>query len=147
MAVDNSAQGFDYPSHVTFLKLCFLTSLLYFSMISAIKLSILLMYCRIFSVDAAFRVQSLLLGIVVVMFWLATTVATLANCIPIKYSWISLSDPAHCFNFNIFWMATGALEVVIDTMILALPVRMVLGLQLSYKRKVFLLFIFLLGGL
>jgi len=44
-------------------------------------------------------------------------------------------------------MVTGALEVVIDTIILVLPVRMVLGLQLSPKRKILLLFIFLLGGL
>ena len=51
-------------------------------MIAAIKLSILLMYRRIFWVDCSFRLQSLLVGIVVVMFWLATTVATLTNCIP-----------------------------------------------------------------
>lgn len=44
-------------------------------------------------------------------------------------------------------MVTGALEVVIDTIILVLPVRMVLGLQLPPKRKILLLFIFLLGGL
>lgn len=81
------------------------------------------------------------------LFWLATTIATLVNCIPLEYSWIGLSDPAHCFNYNIFWMVTGALEVVIDTIILVLPVRMVLGLQLSPKRKILLLFIFLLGGL
>ena len=116
-------------------------------MISAIKISILLMYRRIFSVDPSFRLQSLLIGIVVSIFWLATTIATLTNCIPLKYSWIGLSDPAHCFNYNIFWMVTGALEVVIDTMILALPVRIVLGLQLSRKRRVALLLIFLLGGL
>lgn len=105
------------------------------------------MYRRIFSVDPPFRLQSLLIGIVVALFWLVTTIATVVNCIPLEYSWISLSDPAHCFNYNIFWMVTGALEVVIDTFILALPVRMVLGLQLSNKRKILLLFIFLLGGL
>lgn len=41
----------------------------------------------------------------------------------------------------------GAIEVVIDTVILALPVRMVLGLNLSRKRKISLVLIFLLGGL
>lgn len=147
LAVDNNSPGFDYTPHITYLKLSFITSILYFSMISAIKISILLMYRRIFSVDASFRLQSLLIGIVVSIFWLATTIATLTNCIPLKYSWIGLSNPAHCFNYNIFWMVTGALEVVIDTIILALPVRIVLGLQLSRKRRVLLLLIFLLGGL
>ena len=147
LAVDNNSPGFDYTPHIIYLKLSFITSILYFSMISAIKISILLMYRRIFSVDPSFRLQSLLIGIVVSIFWIATTIATLTNCIPLKYSWIGLSDPAHCFNYNIFWMVTGALEVVIDTMILALPVRIVLGLQLSRKRRVALLLIFLLGGL
>ena len=116
-------------------------------MIAAIKLSILLMYRRIFWVDCSFRPQSLLVSIVVVMFWLATTVATLTNCIPWKYNWSGPSFPKYCSNYNIFWMVTGAIEVLIDMVILALPVRMVLGLQLSRKHKVSVLFIFLLGGL
>jgi hypothetical protein len=53
----------------------------------------------------------------------------------------------HCFNFNIFWMVTGAVEVVIDTVILALPVRMVLGLRVSSKQKASIVLIFLLGSL
>lgn len=105
------------------------------------------MYRRIFVVDPSFRLQSLLLGAVVCGFWLAATIATLVNCRPLKYSWIGLSMEEYCFNYNIFWMATGAAEVIIDTAILALPVRIVLGLQLSWKRKVSVVFIFLLGGL
>ena len=116
-------------------------------MVTAVKLSILCMYRRIFSIDASFRRQSLMVGIVVVAFWLANTIASVANCIPLQYSWISLSDPRYCFNYNVFWMATGVIEVVIDTTILALPVRMVLGLQLSLKRKISIVLIFLLGGL
>ena len=44
-------------------------------------------------------------------------------------------------------MATGIAEILIDTLLLALPVRMVLGLQLSRKSKASVVFIFLLGGL
>lgn len=105
------------------------------------------MYRRIFAVDPSFRLRSLLLDVVVFAFWLAATIATLLNCRPLRYSWIGLSMEEYCFNYNIFWMATGAAEVAIDTAILALPVRMVLGLQLSRKSKVYVVFIFLLGGL
>ena len=105
------------------------------------------MYRRIFAVDPSFRLQSLLLGLFVSAFWLSATISTLLNCRPLKYSWIGLSWQEYCFNYNIFWMATGAIEVAIDTAILALPVRMVLGLQLSPKSKVSVIFIFLLGGL
>jgi hypothetical protein len=105
------------------------------------------MYRRIFSIDPSFRTRSLLLLGVVFAFWLAVTIATLLNCRPLKYSWIGLSWEQYCFNYNIFWMVTGVLEVVIDIIILALPVRMVLRLQLSRKRRFSIMLVFLLGGL
>ena len=113
----------------------------------AIKISILLMYRRIFSVDSPFRLHSLLLGIAVVAFWFASTVATIFYCRPFGYSWMGLELEKHCFDYNAFWMATGIIEVVIDIVILALPVRMVLKIQLTRKKRALITFIFLLGSL
>lgn len=137
---------FDTSPHTTYLKLSFICSILYFSIITAIKCSILLMYHRIFAVNPAFRLQIVAMGIIVILFWLATTMATLLNCRPLQYSWIGLSLEEHCINYNVFWMVTGAVEVVIDTVILSLPVRMVLSLHLSRSGKASVLIIFLLGG-
>jgi hypothetical protein len=120
---------------------------MYFSVVTAIKVSILLMYRRLFSVDASFRLHSLILGIVVFVFWVAASLATVFNCNPVKYNWIGLVLEEHCFNFNVFWMVTGSVEVVIDTVILALPVRLVLRLELSRKQKASIVFVFLLGSL
>lgn len=142
-----TTETFDIKPHTTFLNLSFACSILYFSDVTAIKISILLMYRRIFHIDTSFRRQSLLVGLVVVAFWLAATVAALANCHPFKYNWLSLQPEKYCFNYNLFWMITGAVEILIDTVILALPVRMVLGLQLSRQRKASIMFIFFLGGL
>lgn len=105
------------------------------------------MYRRIFFIDTSFRLKSLLLLGVVFAFWLAVTIATLLNCRPLKYSWIGLSWEQYCFNYNIFWMVTGVVEVIIDIVILALPVRIVLQLQLSQKRRFSIMLVFLLGGL
>lgn len=147
-AIDHhSIDTFDISPHVTFLKLFFVCSILYFTLIMAIKISILLMYRRIFSVDSSFRLHSLLLGIVVVAFWFAATVATIFYCRPFGYSWMGLELNKHCFDYNAFWMATGIIEVVIDVTILALPVRMVLKLQLTRKQRALITFIFLLGSL
>ncbi|ERF69692.1 hypothetical protein EPUS_03684 [Endocarpon pusillum Z07020] len=142
----NTTDTFDTAPHTTYLKLSFISSILYFAIVTSIKVSILLMYRRIFSIDYSFHLQSLLLLAVIFAFWLAVTTATLLNCRPLKYSWIGMSWEEYCFNYNIFWMVTGAVEVIIDTAILALPVRMVLRLQLSQKRKISIMLIFLLGG-
>ena len=106
------------------------------------------MYNRLFSVDTAFRRQLVVSSIVVLGWWIGCTVATLASCIPLKWSWINgIVNPGHCFDYNIFWMASGVCEVLIDVLILTLPIRAVHRLQLSKKRKATVSFIFLLGGL
>ncbi|KAK6821765.1 hypothetical protein PG995_008480 [Apiospora arundinis] len=138
----------DYsPADVLYTKLSWATTIVYFSITSTTKLSILLLYNRIFSVDGLFRRLVSILLAMVVCFWVGCTIANIANCVPMEYSWInSLSDPRYCFNFNIFWFASGICETVIDLLIVLLPVKVVLGLQLSTKKKVAIAFVFLLAG-
>lgn len=146
---ENTDPNYVYTPHdVFYLKLAYVTSLLYFTIASSTKLSILLMYNRLFSVNDAFRRQLVVTSALVFGFWIGCTIADLTNCIPLKWSWInSLADPRYCFNYNIFWTATGACEVLLDVLILALPIRVVLALQLSPRKKVTVACIFLLGGL
>jgi hypothetical protein len=148
-AGENSDPNFKYtPEDIFYLKLAFTSSILYFTIAGSTKLSILLMYNRLFSVNQSFRWQLMVVSLLVVGFWVGCTVATLTNCIPLKWSWLnSLSDARYCFNYNIFWMASGACEVLIDVMILALPMQVVWELQLSRRKKATVACIFLLGGL
>jgi hypothetical protein len=144
--IDRNSPTFDYAPHATFLKVSFITAILYFSVVTAIKISILLMYRRIFSVDY-FRLESLLVGIIVVVWWIVGTIATIISCLPIDRLWMGPSAGGYCFDFNIFWMAMGAVELVVDILILLLPVNVILGLRMSKQQRVLLVGIFLLGGL
>ena len=112
-----------------------------------IKISILLMYRRIFSVDPLFRLQSLFLGVFVLAFWLATTFTRIFFCRPIGYIWMGLDLEQHCLTYSRFWIAVGAIDIIVDIIILALPVRMVLKIQLTPKQKASITCLFLLGGL
>jgi hypothetical protein len=106
------------------------------------------MYYRIFHVSSAFRYQLFISAGLVVGWWVGCTVATLTNCIPLEWSWInSLADPRYCFNYNIFWMASGVCEIFLDVLILTLPISVVVRLQFSMKQKLTVSGIFLLGGL
>lgn len=106
------------------------------------------MYNRIFSVSLAFRRQVYIVTTIVSLFWAATFFANVFTCVPLKWSWISSVSPApYCFNFNIFWFSTGIIEAVLDVTIISLPVGMVAKLQLSPKKKVGLIGVFLLGAL
>ncbi|KAI1659827.1 hypothetical protein F4813DRAFT_352100 [Daldinia decipiens] len=132
---------------VFYLKLSFASSILYFTIAGATKLGILLMYYRIFAVSTAFRYQLFLSVALVIGWWIGCTIATLTNCIPLEWSWNnSLADPRYCFNYNIFWMASGACEIFLDVLILTLPISVVVRMRLSARRKVTVSIIFLLGG-
>ncbi|KAK7991232.1 hypothetical protein PG988_000026, partial [Apiospora saccharicola] len=135
------------PADVLYTKLDYASTVMYFSITATTKLSILLLYNRIFSINIMFRRLVRILLAVVISFWIGTTVANLTNCIPLEYVWInSLSDPRYCFNYNIYWFASGICEAFIDVLIILLPIRMILGLQLSTEKKVAIAFVFMLGG-
>lgn len=106
------------------------------------------MYNRIFAISKSFRRQIYVIGALVVLFWATSTLANIFNCWPMKWSWLnSLTPEGYCFNFNIFWFATGVVEVCFDVIIIMLPVNMVRGLQMCLKKRIGLTTVFLLGAL
>jgi hypothetical protein len=146
---ENTDPTYVYTSQdVFYLKLAFAASVLYFTIAGATKLGILLMYNRIFNVSTAFRYQLFGASTLLIGWWIGCTIATLTNCLPLEWSWInSFADPRYCFDYNIFWMASGACEICLDVLILMLPVSVVVRMRLSLKQKLTVLGIFLLGGL
>ncbi|PQE04667.1 integral membrane Pth11-like protein [Rutstroemia sp. NJR-2017a BBW] len=141
--IDRDSPTFDYAPHTTYLKISFIIAILYFTVVTAIKISILLMYRRIFTVSLG-RAYPVLMS-AIIMWWLSGTIATIVSCIPVNRLWVGPSTGGYCFNFNIFWMAMGVVEILVDSCILVLPVRIVLGLHMSNDHKVLVSGIFLLG--
>ncbi|KAJ8125490.1 hypothetical protein O1611_g8149 [Lasiodiplodia mahajangana] len=136
------------PADILYTKISFIATVLYFAVTAASKLSILLLYNRLFSVSAKFHRHVIILSCVVIGYWIGTTIADLLNCIPIKYTWVnSLADPRYCINYNIFWLATGVVEAFIDVLILLLPIEVVLKLHLSTKKKIAVSSVFIVGAL
>jgi hypothetical protein len=129
-------------------KLTFIATVIYFTIVSATKLSILLMYQRLFWIDTSFRRQIIVVSVVVLGFWIGTTVSNLLNCIPLEWTWRnSLDDPRYCFNYNNFWLASGIVEALIDIVIIVMPIRVVLKLHLGKGKKIAVAGVFLLGAL
>ncbi|PGG98580.1 hypothetical protein GX51_06721 [Blastomyces parvus] len=102
-------------------KLSWTTTLVYFSITSTTKLSILFMYNRLFSIKELFRRLIIILPGVVIGFWIRCTVTDLANCV----------------------LMNGLCEALIDILIILLPIKVVLGLRLNTKQKLASAFVFL----
>lgn len=81
------------------------------------------------------------------VWWFVGTIAAGVSCVPATRFWVGSSAGGWCFNFNIFWMVMGLVEIVIDIGILILPIGVVIGLQMPKSQKVLVGGIFLLGSL
>ncbi|KAI1763215.1 hypothetical protein GGR53DRAFT_372930 [Hypoxylon sp. FL1150] len=145
---ENTDPNYPYtPQDHLYLKLSFSCSVLYFTVSGATKLGILLMYHRIFAISTLFRYQLFVSSALVLGWWVGCTVAALRKCQDLVVGLAStLNDPRYCFDFNVFWLASGICEILLDVLILTLPVGVVVRMRYSVKRKLMISGIFLLGA-
>ena len=123
--------------------------MLFVATITAVKLSILLLYRTIF-VTPNFRRITSVVGILCLLWFIAMLLATIFQCHPIKAAWNQLSvieGSGHCLKSGRYIFGYELTNVFIDVCILCLPIYMIRRLQLPLRRKITVSSIFLLGGL
>ena len=109
------------------------------------KASILVLYMRIFNVKSFRKWPMMMLGIVAA--WtISFFFASLFQCYPIT----PLIEPFYgnkCVNTVPLWYAGGITDILLDCIILAMPVPMVIKLQLPTNQKIGVICMFLTGAL
>lgn len=127
------------------LQYFYIAQVVYKIVIGFNKISILMLYLRIFT-SKAFRISCYTSLAIVASFTFGSTIATILQCIPTKGSWDKRVD-ATCTNSTVFWYSFAVINILTDVMILCLPVREVLNLHLHRREKYGLLALFSLGAL
>lgn len=83
---------------------------------------------------------------VIVTMWLIAMEVTLGlGCRPIKAWWGDFSDPYTCVNKLQFTYSTNIMNLILDLWIFAMPIPIILKLQVTKDRRVSLLFLFSVG--
>ncbi|KAI1860263.1 hypothetical protein JX265_005824 [Neoarthrinium moseri] len=110
------------------------------------KVSILLLYLRIFP-DRQFRKYVYALMIVMGLFCVAFVVTLLTYCVPFDYTWMRWDNQntGTCINMNAQTYTCAALNIVLDLLIFFLPIPQLFKLDLSMKKKIGIIFTFLVG--
>ncbi|KAF1955429.1 integral membrane protein [Byssothecium circinans] len=106
------------------------------------KISVLLLYLRIFT-DKASRIISHALIYILIAYVVAYSIATGLQCIPLSYQWDPTIPGGRCFNVGLFWKSLSFPNIITDVIILVLPLPMIFKLQLSNGQKVGILAVFL----
>lgn len=126
----------------------FLTEIQYFISLTALKLSLLLFYLRIFP---SMAVKRLLWATVafVVSFGISFTLAALLQCQPISFFWTKWDGEhqGHCVNVNAVGWSNAAISIALDIWMLAVPLSQLRGLRLHWKKKIGVALMFFVGTL
>ena len=112
-----------------------------------VKISLLLLYRRIFAISSV-RLVSMIVIIVCVMWLLSNVLVVIFQCRPVSAFFnAELLFTNQCIDIQAFYTSITAGNLMLDLLILALPLYMVHGLQLRVKQKIVLSGIFALGAL
>lgn len=108
------------------------------------------MYRRIFP-TRFFRFTAVILGAITAMWWISVLLVSIFQCTPVAFAYdktiIATNPHAHCINTDQFYNGNAIPNIITDVLILALPVREVLRLQIHRPQKTAILGMFMMGGL
>ena len=126
------------PAEITeFAKAFWLITMLYFSEVFILKLSLLFFYLRIFPSQGIRRLLYMTVA-VDVMFGLSFVFAAAFQCIPVSDNWEGWHKPngGQCLDQSKIAWANAAVSIALDVWMLLLPMSRLRDLKLHWKKKV-----------
>ncbi|CDM30642.1 hypothetical protein DTO013E5_2422 [Penicillium roqueforti] len=130
---------------VIYLKTLFTGSILYTGCIASIKLSILMLYRRLFPVKSMKYAVSIV-SLIVILWAACGILAGCFICIPTEKLWHPML-PGGCMNLSKFYYGLQVPNIATDAIILLMPMHIVWNLPISKVQKLGLSGIFILGVL
>ncbi|TGO82552.1 hypothetical protein BPOR_0807g00010 [Botrytis porri] len=132
------------PEIVSYAKSLIAFECLYVTCVCFTKLSLLLMYRRIFPVRSI-KIGSLVIGGLSVAWCISIIMVSVFQCVPIQKIWNPTLE-GHCVNLKASFIGNAIPNILTDVAILALPMQQVWGLHTSVMQKTHISFVFLLGS-
>ncbi|KKA21752.1 hypothetical protein T310_4273 [Rasamsonia emersonii CBS 393.64] len=124
-------------------KFLLIAEILYVSNLVWTKISILMMYYRIFHFPF-FKRWAYIIGAFIIIWLILVIFLFIFTCVPIEKQWNPMV-PGHCISLVGIGVANSASTILSDLAILILPIRQIWKLQLRKAEKVALTFAFGLG--
>lgn len=124
--------------------MAWLSQVFYLPTLCSLKLSILALYSRI-TTTKAHRNTLISFGVILIAHAFATTMANIFLCKPQRIIWDVDIFPQGCINVLNFNYFNAAFHIVSDMIMIALPIPILGGLQISTRKRIGLAAVFSLG--
>ncbi|KXJ96465.1 hypothetical protein Micbo1qcDRAFT_199277 [Microdochium bolleyi] len=131
------------PSQEMFIKHLLAMQVMWTTDITVVKISILTLYLRIFTMRA-FIIAAKITMAFCVMWLIIMGTGSVFICRPLALYW-DPTLPGQCGNLYALWITTGTLNILTDLAILILPMPYLYGLEIATYRKVVLIATFGVG--
>jgi hypothetical protein len=140
--------NYTYLTNMSHDQIFYFTELLYLAAVGLTKISILLFYLRIFPDWKLRRAIYAMIGTCALYSVVFVTVTAL-QCIPVSMAWKKWDGEHHgkCLDLNADGWASASLNIILDLIVIALPMKQLTGLNMGWQRKLGVIVMFLGGGL
>lgn len=128
------------------LKSFYMMAILYFAEVAMLKLCLLFFYLRVFPAKG---VKRLLWGTIALstLWGVLFSFIAMFQCRPISFFWTNWDGlhAGHCLDVNTITTSHAIISIVLDFWILAIPMWQLRKLQMHWKKKVSVGFMFTIG--
>ncbi|KAJ1338619.1 hypothetical protein MN608_01479 [Microdochium nivale] len=131
------------PSQERFIKHLLAMQVMWTTDITVVKISILSLYLRIFTMRAFIIAAKVTMAFCVIWLIIMAT-GSIFICRPLALYW-DPTLPGHCGNLIVLWIITGTLNILTDLAILILPMPYLYSLEIATYRKMVLIATFGIG--
>lgn len=130
------------------LQYFWINELLYLLVLPLSRIALLLFYLRIFTLPPSQRAIYGLIGLNVA-YAVGFEVAAVFQCTPIEGVWRFWDGqfPTKCMDMHMLAWLAAAFNIVLDVAVLALPILGLLGLRMSWRKKLQIMAMFSVGFL
>ncbi|KAL4926933.1 uncharacterized protein BDV17DRAFT_293046 [Aspergillus undulatus] len=126
----------------TQLKMLYISVPLYNLTLNLTKISMVLLYMRLF-ITRTYRIFLRVLLVLIVLAGLYMVLGTLLICVPLQSFWNQHFE--HCVSRPLIWSLTAGLQITGDLALVATPMPQLITLRIPLRQKICLMMIFALG--
>ncbi|RHZ67128.1 putative integral membrane protein [Aspergillus thermomutatus] len=136
-----------HPSTISmFLKLVFVSKLVYIIALNTIKMSFCVLYMHIFVPSRVLKSLCIALIVLLIMECIEEMIVVILQCRPVQKAWDATgSIHGQCLNITAFYYASFGIKLATDIAIFVLPIPPLLRLRVSGPQKFVVVLMFALG--
>lgn len=109
------------------------------------KISILLLYIKLFAIDRTFRVVCWIIIAIQFAWFIAVTLSGLLYCRPLAFAWNPTIPGGKCGNATAAYLSVHIVNLILDIAVALAPIPVLAKLQLKKAKKIEITGVFALG--